>query len=285
MEDLGALLTFLKAYPFDSASCFNSHISAPLSSNPEKALLTLKKLFRCTSLRRTKDAVIGELQLTPRFNAIQEVQLNQNERRQYDVLRRSLAYFFHSTASDIEKSNSGSNVLQTITRLRQVCNHGLDLLPRETRDIFGEMVDEEEMTRAITNASKRCDKCEMGSSAGDLSKIIFRAVWCGHTICSRCLPETKISRQSCPLCVDFEVSNHPSSDGQGLELKTIHAEYQPSSKVLALLTNLSSEQNMNPAVKRYLKNPSFELLAEDWLNLLVSSSLLGPRCWIWSKWL
>ena len=255
MEDLGALLTFLKAYPFDSASCFNSHISAPLSTNPEKALSTLRKLFRCTSLRRTKDAVIGELQLTPRFNVTQEVQLNQNERRQYDVLKRSLAYFFRSAASDTDKTNSGSNILQTITRLRQVCNHGLDLLPRETRDLFGEMIDEEEMNRAMMTASKRCDSCEMESSAGDLSKIIFRAVWCGHSICSRCLPETQISSQSCPLCFDSEVSNHPSNDAQGLESTDIYAEHQPSSKVLALLANLSCEQRMIPAVKRYYETP------------------------------
>ena len=263
MEDLGALLTFLKAYPFDSASCFNSHISAPLSTDHEKALSTLRKLFRCTSLRRTKDAVIGELQLTPRFDVIQEVQLNQNERRQYDVLKRSLAYFFHSTASDIEKSNSGSNVLQMITRLRQVCNHGLDLLPRETRDLFGEMIDEEEMTRAMMTASKRCDSCEVEPSAGDLSKIILKAVWCGHTICSRCLPDTQISSQSCPLCFDSEVSNHPSNDAQGLESTDIYAEHQPSSKVLALLANLSSEQRMIPPVKRYLRNSDFELFAEN----------------------
>lgn len=249
VEDLGALLTFLKAYPFDSASYFNLHISAPLSTNREKALSTLRKLFRCTSLRRIKDAVIDELQLTPRIDAIREVQFNQYERRLYDVLKRSLAYCFRSTASDIDKTGSGSNVLQTITRLRQFCNHGLDLLPRETQDLFGEVIDEEEMTRAFMTRSTKCDSCAMQSPAGDSSQIVFRAVWCGHTICSRCLPETQISSQSCPLCFSLEVSNYSSEDAQGLEQPVIHREHQPSSKVSALLENLSAEQKLYPAVK------------------------------------
>lgn len=246
----------MKAYPFDSASYFSLHVSTPLSKNPEKALATLRKLFRCTSLRRTKDAVIDELQLIPRFDAIQEVQLNNNERRLYDVLKRSLAYFFRSTASDIDKTGSGSNVLETITRLRQFCNHGLDLLPLETREHFEGVIDEEQMTRVFTTRSEKCDSCDMQPSARDLSKIILRAVLCGHTICSQCLPEIHKSNQSCPLCFDSEVSNYPSNDAQDVELTKFHRKQQPSSKVSALITNLSAERKMSPAVKRYLGNPN-----------------------------
>ena len=250
VEDLGALLTFLKAYPFDSASCFNLHITNPLSTNPEKALSNLRKLFQCTSLRRTKDAVIDELQLSPRIDTTREVQLNQNERGLYDILKRSLSYFFHSMASDVDKTGSGSNVLQTITRLRQFCNHGRDLLPRETQALFREYIDEEVMTRALMTGSQKCDSCDIQSSSSDLDKVIFRAVLCGHTICSQCLPERQLSNQSCPLCFSLEVSNHPSNKAQDLELTDIYREYQPSSKVLALLENLSAEQKMYPAVKR-----------------------------------
>lgn len=252
IEDLGALLTFLKAYPFDSASYFNLHISAPLKTNPDKALSTLRKLFRCTSLRRTKDAVIDELQLQPRFNKVEEVQLNQDERRLYDVLKRSLSYFLRSIASNVDNTGSGSNVLQTITRLRQFCNHGLDLLPQETRVLFEGFVDEEEMTRALMTRSKTCDSCDMQSLSGDLSKIVFRTVWCGHTVCSRCLPEMQILNQSCPLCFSSVLSEQPSNDALNLRLVDIHRRYQPSSKVSALLQNLSAEQKVYPAVKRYL---------------------------------
>ena len=251
IEDLGALLTFLKAYPFDSASHFNLHITAPLRTNPDKALSNLRKLFRCISLRRTKDAVIHELQLKPRFNKVQEVQLNQDERRLYDVLKRSLSYLFRSTASNIDNTGSGGNVLQTITRLRQFCNHGLDLLPRETQLLFEGFIDEEKMTRTLMTRSKTCDNCDGQLFSGDPSEIVFRTVWCGHTICSRCLPEKQISNQSCPLCFNSELSEHSSKDAQNPKLVDIHRRYQPSSKVSALLQNLSAEQKMYPAVKRY----------------------------------
>ena len=252
VEDLGALLIFLKAYPFDSASYFNSHVSAPLRTNPEKALSTLRKLFRCISLRRTKDAVIGELQLQPRFDAIQEVQLNQKERRQYDELKRSLSYIFHSMASNADDTGSGTGnkVLQTITRLRQFCNHGPDLLPRELQELLEGNIDREGMTRALMTGSRTCDSCNGKPSTGGLSKIIFRTVWCGHTICSRCLPDKQISNESCPLCFSSEVSTKLPNDAQDLKAVDVHQIYQPSSKVLALLQNLSVEQTVYPAVKR-----------------------------------
>ena len=256
VEDLGALLTFLKAYPFDSASYFNLHISAPLRTNPERALSALRKLFRCISLRRTKDAVIDDLQLQPRFDKLIEVQLNQKERRQYDELKRSLSYFFHSDTSNIDSTGSGSKVLQTITRLRQFCNHGPDLLPREIQTIFVGIVDEGRMTRALTTGSRTCDNCDGQASSGDLSKIIFRTVLCGHTICSRCLPEEQISNQSCPLCFSSEVSEHLPQEAQIRRLVDTPHRYQPSSKVSALLENLSVEQKVYPTVKRYFVIPT-----------------------------
>ena len=251
VEDLGALLTFLKAYPFDTASYFNLHISALMKTNPEKALSTLRKLFRCISLRRTKDAVVHELQLKPRVDVIREVQLNQHERRRYDALKRSLSYFFHSVASDVDNTGSGSNVLQTITRLRQFCNHGPDLLPRETQVLFDGIIDEDEMTRAFMAGSPTCDSCDGQSSTRGLTKTNFRTVWCGHIICSRCLPEEQIANQPCPLCFSSDISKRPSNDAQSPKLEDVHRNYQPSSKVSALLENLSAEQRVYPAVKRY----------------------------------
>ena len=250
VEDLGALLIFLKAYPFDSASYFNLHISAPLRTNPEKALSTLWKLFRCTSLRRIKDAVIDGLQLKPRFDEVTEVHLNQKERRQYDELKRSLSYFFHSVTSNVGNTGSGSKVLQTITRLRQFCNHGPDLLPREMQTLFAGIIDEGKITRALTTGSGICDNCDSQASSGDHSKIIFWTALCGHTICSRCLPEEQISNQSCPLCFSSEVSKHLYHDAHNSKLVNTHHRYQPSSKVSALLENLLVEQKVYPTVKR-----------------------------------
>ena len=256
VEDLGALLTFLKAYPFDSASYFNSQISAPLRTNPEKALSTLRKLFRCISLRRTKHAVIDDLQLKPRFDEVTEVQLDQKERRQYDELKRSLSYFFHSDASDVDHTGSGSKVLQTITRLRQFCNHGPDLLPREMQTLFAGIVDEGKIRRALTTESKTCDSCDGQASSGDFGKIIFRTVLCGHTVCSQCLPEEQISNQSCPLCFSSEASKHLPHNSHKRRLVDPHHKYQPSSKVSALLDNLVVEQKVYPTVKRYFGIPS-----------------------------
>ena len=220
------------------------HISAPFRTNRQKALSTLKKLFQCVSLRRTKEAVINELQLTPRSDVICEVQFNLDERRLYDVIKQSLSYIFHS-----DNPASGSSVLQTITRLRQFCNHGLDLLPSNIQVLFEGLIDQGEVARALITGSKYCDGCGRQSSARDLGDLILRAIPCGHTFCPRCMPEEHYAVESCPLCAGLEVSQIVTSDAQNIS--NVHRRYQPSSKVLALLQNLSAEQNVYPPVKRY----------------------------------
>lgn len=66
IEDFGSLLIFLRADPFHDPSFFNDHIASPPKRDPERTLKTLKKLVQAVSLRRTKDSVIGELQLSLR---------------------------------------------------------------------------------------------------------------------------------------------------------------------------------------------------------------------------
>ncbi|KAL8828540.1 MAG: hypothetical protein Q9191_002531 [Dirinaria sp. TL-2023a] len=174
---------------------------------------------------------------------IQEVRLNHNERRLHDVLKSSLSYIFRSLSPDVDKTSSGSNVLQTITRLRQFCNHGLDMLPRNIQLLLEGLVDQEQVTRALITGPRTCDSCGVQSSVEDLSRIAFRALGCGHNLCSPCMQDERHSIPSCPLCSGLEEPHTFSSNAQDL------SRYQPSSKVLALLKNLSAEQKVYPPIK------------------------------------
>ncbi|KAL8788591.1 MAG: hypothetical protein Q9195_007235 [Heterodermia aff. obscurata] len=149
VHDLHALLKFLKAYPFDNTSYFNSHITNLLKTSEKKALENLKTLFNCVALRRTKSAVTDQLQLTPRIDRIQEVKFSSEERSLYETIRKSLSYFFHSSEADAGKAGSSGNMLQTITRLRRFCNHGLDLLPPEIRKVLERSVNEKEIAQVL----------------------------------------------------------------------------------------------------------------------------------------
>ena len=251
MHDLNALLKFLKAYPFDSTSYFDLHITRLLETDEQKAFKNLKKLFQCVALRRTKRGVMDQLLLPPRFDKYHVVEFSHQERTLYDVLRKSLFQFFRSFGEDVNKDRSNASVLQTITRLRRFCNHGLDLLPLEIGTVLKGSADEKEIAQALTTSLRTCDSCNAKLSNGDLSRVIVTSFECGHTLCSRCLPEQQESSYVCLLCFGFDVSHYSFNVTKHWKSEESHRNYQPSSKVSALLENLLAERTIGSGIKRY----------------------------------
>ena len=251
VHDLHALLKFLKIYPFDLTSYFNSHTTNLLKTDEKSALENLKKLFNCVALRRTKNAVADQLQLTPRVDKVQEIEFSPQERSQYEALKRSLSCFFHSSEAEADKNESNGNVLQTITRLRRFCDHGLDLLPSEIRMVLKSSANEKEIAQVLMASLKTCDICNVQPSNQSLSKLTITSFQCGHTLCSRCLPEQQAMNHDCLLCFGLEVSRLSTNDATYGQQEERYGNYRPSSKVIALLENLSAEEAADPAAKRF----------------------------------
>ena len=251
VHDLHALLKFLKIYPFDLTSYFNSHTTNLLKTDEKKALENLKKLFHCVALRRTKSAVADQLQLTSRVDKVQEVEFFPQERTQYEVLKRSLSYFFHSSEVDVDKSESNGNVLQTITRLRRFCDHGLDLLPSEIRMVLKRSTNEKEIAQVLVASLKICEICNVQPSNQSLSKLTVKSFPCGHSICSRCLSEQQAMNNDCLWCFGLEVSQLSTNGATYGKPEERYGNYRPSSKVITLLENLSAEKVADPAAKRF----------------------------------
>src|SRR6202034_671155 len=87
----------------------------------DKGIERLKALVEAISLRRTKQSIFGELKLGPRVNRVQSINLNEEERAFYTIVKRSWTYVNRD-------SESIRSIFQTITNLRQICDHGRELL-------------------------------------------------------------------------------------------------------------------------------------------------------------
>lgn len=195
---------------------------------------------------------MDQLQLTPRFDKSQEVEFSPQERDLYKLLGRSLFYFLRPSGVDANKNGSNGNVLRTITGMRRFCDHSLDLLPQEIRILLEESTDEKEIGQALTTSTETCDSCNGQSSGDDLSNIVLTYFPCGHTLCSQYLPGQQALNQSCLMCFGVEVPQHSANSIKYGKSEDLYHDYRPSSKVLALLENLSAERVADPAVKRYL---------------------------------
>lgn len=234
---------FLGIHPFESSSAFNSRIANPVIKGTSNGLETLRKLVYATSLRRTKDSINDELRLPERRIVENPVYLTEKERKDYNVLKHSYAsILYEDDGMDISHRFTAS-IMQTIARLRQFCDHGLDLLPRKVHQLFDDPTTTERVSWNLFDALEVCAVCRtpVNEDSPDQDSLD-----CGHYMCSRC--QKKISDEEilidivCKLCDQGTAKSGSSSPYPSMQLTAATINYVPSSKVQALLQNLIAER-------------------------------------------
>lgn len=116
LEDLGALLKFLRLKPFNEKNAFNQYILAPMKLADVDVIAKLRILVDSVTLRRLKD----KIDLPKRVDRTDSLPFDDEERKLYDI--------FAKNANDrvqVMASGSGvksfSHILHSITRLRLIC--------------------------------------------------------------------------------------------------------------------------------------------------------------------
>lgn len=128
LDDLAALLAFIRLKPFDDKSKFVRYIVEPFKSCDPEIVPKLRILVDTITLRRLKD----KIDLPPRTDQVVKLGFSSEERYVYDM--------FAKNAQDRVKVLAGSgagaalggqtyiHILRSILRLRLICAHGKDLL-------------------------------------------------------------------------------------------------------------------------------------------------------------
>jgi SNF2 family DNA or RNA helicase len=138
INDLAALLRFIRAYPYDDPKQFDEDISRMWKAGEdEEAVKRLKRLSRCLILRRAKKTI----NLPPRRDVKCPVEFHKTERDLYESIRQqAILKIDDALLHDSELSGSVAyvNFLQQIESMRLVCNLGLyyhsrhDIIPPRT---------------------------------------------------------------------------------------------------------------------------------------------------------
>ena len=239
IEDLGSLVSFLRVGPFDEAYTFRLNFVQSHATEETHTWQRLRRLVKAISLRRTKASVGKELDLPPRKEYIEPITLDGDEQAFYNLMKKRFALA-------MSHRQSSMNCFQLMLRLRQICNHGVALLPAAERDW---MLNAATYAPEFASLSLICENCGATVLDENDSKILS----CFHQICSSCLgrarshPELTSNVQICPLCFPGA-----SDIGHEAEFAATHPEeplpivlpksYNPSSKVKALLRNLATEK-------------------------------------------
>ncbi|KZS95776.1 hypothetical protein SISNIDRAFT_494062 [Sistotremastrum niveocremeum HHB9708] len=129
LDDVYALIKFLRIEPLDDKALWTEYIGAPVKFGQTLGIGRLQTVMKCVTLRRTKESKTekGEsiLKLPPRRDELRFLKFDRNEQAIYDD------FFNESKAEFNELSASGQNevmknyvgILQKILRLRQICDH------------------------------------------------------------------------------------------------------------------------------------------------------------------
>ncbi|RAL66145.1 hypothetical protein DID88_005817 [Monilinia fructigena] len=134
LEDLGALMSFLRVKPFDGSG-FAQHILSPFKLCDPEIIPKLRLLVDSITLRRLKD----KIDLPKRHDQIARLDFSDEERMVYDIFEKNATDRLKVITSQGESALGGKtfhHILQSILRLRQVCAHGKDLLSAEDLKIM-----------------------------------------------------------------------------------------------------------------------------------------------------
>jgi hypothetical protein len=123
LEDLGALIRFLKVQPFDSETskvAFRRYIVDPLSSNDEDPCRNLRLLLRSVCLRRTTQ---HQPNLTARYESV-TLSLSPLERSLYHKILEQTKSHMDMLVSTSSYFPEFTKLFTVILRLRMLCNLG-----------------------------------------------------------------------------------------------------------------------------------------------------------------
>ncbi|RBA12654.1 hypothetical protein FPRO05_04104 [Fusarium proliferatum] len=121
MEDLGALVSFLRVPVLENAPTFHKFITSPATSSSSKdRFKNLRTLLETICLRRTRDI----LPLKHPVTHVREVSLTNSERQEYNNLIQEGKTQLDMITSGYSKRKVSSVVLQSILKLRLFCNNG-----------------------------------------------------------------------------------------------------------------------------------------------------------------
>ena len=257
LDDLGALIRFLRVKPFNEKHGFAQFILSPFKNADPEILPKLRLLVDSITLRRLKDRI----DLPPRHDQVVRLPFSEEEFILYEWFAKDSDNKMRIIASENKKSLGGKSyvhILRAIMRLRLICAHGRELLSEDDLKITEgfsmnnaiDLEDEEEkpvlsprqayemfMLFKETNGDN-CAQCarKIGPKETDLesapcsNEAIGYMLPCYQIACKDCFPDVKKSleqkgismtdtqqRFTCPYCEQYVRTSFFELTQQGID--------------------------------------------------------------------
>lgn len=196
VDDLGALVTFLKVPILENPATFRKFIATPSTGTSKDRFRNLQGLLNSICIRRLRDL----LDLPEPTKYTRRVQLSNAERRLYNSMGKQFRRNVDMAISGYGNRSLTSTALQAILELRLFCNNGCNKSSsKETRD------GDEILTELQQEDKADCAYCmspvysiNNSHSQDTDGAILIRN--CHHLVCRNCIPHYEDDRLKCPGC-------------------------------------------------------------------------------------
>ncbi|KAF8939931.1 SNF2 family N-terminal domain-containing protein [Dissophora ornata] len=126
LDDLYALVKFLRMQPFDEKAHWTHYIAKPIKAANPIGITRLQTLMKVITLRRTKTQMVhGKplLELPVRTDHMRVLELSLNERQMYQRMESSAKQTVDQIVQENKIMKNYAHILQAILKLRQICAH------------------------------------------------------------------------------------------------------------------------------------------------------------------
>ncbi|KAF9355451.1 hypothetical protein BGX26_006496 [Mortierella sp. AD094] len=188
LDDLFALVKFLRMHPFDEKVQWTHYISKPIKAANPIGITRLQTLMKVITLRRTKSQMVdGQplLALPARTDHKRILELSLNERQLYQRMESRAKQTVDQIVQENKIMKSYAHILQAILKLRQICAHFA--LVKNMGDDQGTSIEfnlakaSEILTLLQDSGNDQCNHCFNSSTP---TPIVTR---CEHIFCPDCV--------------------------------------------------------------------------------------------------
>ncbi|KAL2134783.1 hypothetical protein VTI74DRAFT_10857 [Chaetomium olivicolor] len=256
LEDLAALLAFLRLKPFDEKAKFLQYIIQPFKMADPEIVPKLRVLIDTITIRRLKD----KIHLPSRTDEIVKLEFTPEERKVYEWFARNAEERVRVLTGQgigqdrIMGGKTMIHILRSILQLRLICAHGKDLLSDDDLEELQGMTaetpidldsDDEDVVPVLQEKkayemlylmqegnSDSCFRCSSKLGAIEVDDpesdrqddILGYMAQCLHTYCPACVRMLQSERNGCDVCAHVDRSRL-------IELRRSRADMEHESRV------------------------------------------------------
>ncbi|TGO72033.1 hypothetical protein BELL_0500g00090 [Botrytis elliptica] len=254
LDDLAALVSFIRSSPLDELPVFRKHIINPLLKEKDEGAANLRTLLDSICLRRTKKL----LNLPSVVEIYRPVHFSFEEKSLYDSTRREEIQAVKQQDSQGRNQKGYFGIFQLQLQLRRLCNHGTFLKRCSSISQTDTHFDPEQALGLLQERNEsRCHCCNVGIE-GLGSSVIHRGRFttCGHLLCFDCVSIYRNSlitdkddiHSRCSICSQPVINNACFADEVGNKRKahslTTSSKFE-STGIASKMKELMKDVNRN----------------------------------------